>query len=496
MSSGAPSVAVCPRGVGSESELRTRIQSQADSDATAHARSARLRAGRRRGLQRESRVAVLRAGRRQGKLQPLRRGCRRESAATSVVQSVATGAYRDIGQVKTRCHLDNGLRAVVADLLTGLAGGRACARAFVVVGRVGADVTGQDDPPYDPRRPHRPTPPWACVPRCCNRQALAQPAPSANNHTASIAKNGAASGALVRQEVHVSIACVPRSLGLTGSQWLIHINASLGTGTDRRLRVGAMNATSVPGAHPRPMTIGRLAKAAQVGVETIRYQGRGLLPVPRATGAVRHYPSDLVDRIGFIKRAQGLGFSLQGDLHSARPGRWPQPPRGAGGGEGAARTDTRQAGRPDADAPDLGRVARPLPDDRAHPSVPDRRGTDGNCRNRIEVSSGMRPSAPLQPDLETDRGGRLVDPHPAVPCAASTASVPSSALRRLRARVDHVTALVVVNVEVEGCRPRRSTAPTVPLASAPHSSANLPGAMLNWRSKLPAGVQTSSITWA
>ncbi|MDH3208956.1 MAG: MerR family DNA-binding transcriptional regulator, partial [Burkholderiaceae bacterium] len=36
------------------------------------------------------------------------------------------------------------------------------------------------------------------------------------------------------------------------------------------------------------MTIGRLAKAAQVGVETIRYyQVRGLLPVPRPTGAVR-----------------------------------------------------------------------------------------------------------------------------------------------------------------------------------------------------------------
>jgi len=60
-----------------------------------------------------------------------------------------------------------------------------------------------------------------------------------------------------------------------------------------------------------PLTVGRLAKAAQVGVETIRYyQGRGLLPVPRSTGAVRYYPRSLVDRIAFIKRAQGLGFSL------------------------------------------------------------------------------------------------------------------------------------------------------------------------------------------
>lgn len=61
----------------------------------------------------------------------------------------------------------------------------------------------------------------------------------------------------------------------------------------------------------RPLTIGRLAKAAHVGVETIRYyQGRGLLPVPSPTGSVRLYDHVLVGRIGFIKRAQSLGFSL------------------------------------------------------------------------------------------------------------------------------------------------------------------------------------------
>jgi Hg(II)-responsive transcriptional regulator len=60
------------------------------------------------------------------------------------------------------------------------------------------------------------------------------------------------------------------------------------------------------------MTIGRLAKAANVGVETIRYyQQRELLPVPAATSsAFRYYPVELVDRIRFIKRAQELGFSL------------------------------------------------------------------------------------------------------------------------------------------------------------------------------------------
>jgi Hg(II)-responsive transcriptional regulator len=61
------------------------------------------------------------------------------------------------------------------------------------------------------------------------------------------------------------------------------------------------------------LTIGRLARAAEVGVETIRYyQRRMLLPTP-ATGsnAFRSYPPELIDRIRFIKRAQELGFTLE-----------------------------------------------------------------------------------------------------------------------------------------------------------------------------------------
>ena len=59
------------------------------------------------------------------------------------------------------------------------------------------------------------------------------------------------------------------------------------------------------------LTIGRLARAADVGVETIRYyQDRKLLPVPESTGAFRQYPTSLVERIRFIRRAQELGFSL------------------------------------------------------------------------------------------------------------------------------------------------------------------------------------------
>ncbi|HEX4152329.1 MAG TPA: MerR family DNA-binding protein [Steroidobacteraceae bacterium] len=60
-----------------------------------------------------------------------------------------------------------------------------------------------------------------------------------------------------------------------------------------------------------PVTIGRLARAAEVGVETVRYyQRRHLLAVPPSGGSVRHYPPGMVDRIRFIKRSQSLGFSL------------------------------------------------------------------------------------------------------------------------------------------------------------------------------------------
>jgi Hg(II)-responsive transcriptional regulator len=59
------------------------------------------------------------------------------------------------------------------------------------------------------------------------------------------------------------------------------------------------------------LTIGRLARAADVGVETIRYyQERQLLPVPQSSGAFRYYPVSLIERIRFIKHAQELGFSL------------------------------------------------------------------------------------------------------------------------------------------------------------------------------------------
>ena len=60
------------------------------------------------------------------------------------------------------------------------------------------------------------------------------------------------------------------------------------------------------------LTIGRLARAADVGIETIRYyQKLNLLPTPAPNGmAFRQYPLALVKRIRFIKRSQDLGFTL------------------------------------------------------------------------------------------------------------------------------------------------------------------------------------------
>lgn len=60
------------------------------------------------------------------------------------------------------------------------------------------------------------------------------------------------------------------------------------------------------------LTIGRLARAAGVGVETVRYYHRcGLLPVPeRAFGTIRQYSQQSLQRLHFIRQAQSLGFTL------------------------------------------------------------------------------------------------------------------------------------------------------------------------------------------
>lgn len=60
------------------------------------------------------------------------------------------------------------------------------------------------------------------------------------------------------------------------------------------------------------LTIARLAAAAGVGVETVRYyQRRGLLAVPASGGAVRRYGKADVRRLRFIRSAQAAGFTLE-----------------------------------------------------------------------------------------------------------------------------------------------------------------------------------------
>lgn len=59
-------------------------------------------------------------------------------------------------------------------------------------------------------------------------------------------------------------------------------------------------------------TIGGLAEAGGVGVETVRYyQRRGLLSEPaRPHGEVRRYGEEDLKRLRFIRSAQAAGFTL------------------------------------------------------------------------------------------------------------------------------------------------------------------------------------------
>lgn len=61
------------------------------------------------------------------------------------------------------------------------------------------------------------------------------------------------------------------------------------------------------------MTIGQVATAAEIGVETVRYYEReGLLEKPaRRPSGYRQYQPDTIIRLRFIKQAQRLGFTLR-----------------------------------------------------------------------------------------------------------------------------------------------------------------------------------------
>jgi len=61
-----------------------------------------------------------------------------------------------------------------------------------------------------------------------------------------------------------------------------------------------------------PLLIGELSRQCGVKADTVRfYEREGLLAPPARTAAgYRVYDAAAVDRVRFIKRAQGLGFSL------------------------------------------------------------------------------------------------------------------------------------------------------------------------------------------
>jgi MerR family mercuric resistance operon transcriptional regulator len=63
----------------------------------------------------------------------------------------------------------------------------------------------------------------------------------------------------------------------------------------------------------QPLTIGKLAAAAGVNFETVRYYERiGLLPSPaRTANGRRAYEHADVQRLAFIRRARELGFSIE-----------------------------------------------------------------------------------------------------------------------------------------------------------------------------------------
>ena len=60
-------------------------------------------------------------------------------------------------------------------------------------------------------------------------------------------------------------------------------------------------------------TIGQLAKACKVKIDTLRYYERTnlLIPISRSQAGYRIYDQESVNRVRFIKKAQSLGFSLK-----------------------------------------------------------------------------------------------------------------------------------------------------------------------------------------
>ena len=96
-------------------------------------------------------------------------------------------------------------------------------------------------------------------------------------------------------------------------------NASARGPARQAVRVGpAPAAASVAASAPvapiqARLTIARAARAAGVGVETIRfYERKGLIQQPaRPAAGYRLYPESTVQRVRFLRHCQQLGFTLK-----------------------------------------------------------------------------------------------------------------------------------------------------------------------------------------
>lgn len=75
---------------------------------------------------------------------------------------------------------------------------------------------------------------------------------------------------------------------------------------------GSVGASSRTPLRAHGTLAGDVAKALGVGVQTLHYYEReGLIPAPpRSEGGYRLYTPEIVDRVGFIRRAQALGLPL------------------------------------------------------------------------------------------------------------------------------------------------------------------------------------------
>jgi DNA-binding transcriptional MerR regulator len=64
---------------------------------------------------------------------------------------------------------------------------------------------------------------------------------------------------------------------------------------------------------PNALRSGQLAKAAGISTDSLRfYERKGLLPLPpRTESGYRAYPRSALDRVMLIRRALGLGISIE-----------------------------------------------------------------------------------------------------------------------------------------------------------------------------------------